>query len=237
MTWQEDLLWRVFDWLIDDETRVQAEYVKDPKTIDEAVDAVVAYMEVSKPASSGLDQRQRPARSVQMVAPTLVHYREEAPTRLVTDASPVGLGPVLEQQQPDGNCRPDYYASRSLTPVERWYAQFEKEALAVVWGVEHHHLYLLGTHLDILTDTKLLVSAYGPHGNPPARVLNFALRLQPYDYSIRHIDRRPNVADYLSRQPLVSEDICYHIATEEFVRSILVGAVLPACEVEQALEK
>ena len=173
-------------------------------------------------------------------APTLVHYHQEAPTRLITDASPVGLGTVLEQRQPDGNYRPVCYASRSLTPVERRYAQFEKEALAVVWGVEHHHFYLLGTHFDILTDHKPLVSAYGPNGNPPARGLRFALRLQPYDYSIRHIDGRSNVADYLSRQPLVSEDICYHIATEEFVRSIVVRAVptaLTACEVEQASEK
>ena len=46
--------------------------------------------------------------------------------------------------------------------------------------------------------------------------------------------------DYLSRQPLVSEDICYHIAAEEFVRSIVVGVVPPALtarEVEQASEK
>ena len=69
VTRQEDLLRRFFDGLIDDKTRVQVEYVKDPKTIDEAVDAVVAYMEASKPASSGSDRRQRPARSVQMVAP------------------------------------------------------------------------------------------------------------------------------------------------------------------------
>ena len=173
-------------------------------------------------------------------APTLVHYRQEAPTRLITDTLPVGLDAVLEQRQPDGNYRPVCYASRSLTPVECRYAQFEKEALAVVWGVEHHHLYLLGTHFDILTDHMPLVSAYGPNGNPPVRVLRFALRLQPYDYSIRHIDGRSNVTDYLSRQPLVSEDICYHIATEEFVRSIVVRAVLPALtarEVEQASDK
>ena len=92
-------------------------------------------------------------------APTLVHHPQEVPTRLITDALPVGLGAVLEERQPDGNYRPVCYASRSLTPVEHRYAQFEKEALAVVWGVEHHHLYLLSTHFDILTDHKPLVSA------------------------------------------------------------------------------
>ena len=152
----------------------------------------------------------------------------------------MGLGAVLEQRQPDGNYKPVCYASRSLTPVECRYVQYEKEALAVVWGAEHHHLYLLGTHFDILTDHNPLISAYGPNGKPPARVLRFALRLQPYDYSISHIDGWSNVADYLSRQPLVSEDICYHITTEEFVRSIVVGAVPPTLtgrEAEQASEK
>ena len=68
LTRQEDLLRRFFDGLLDDKTRVQVEYVKDPKTIDEAVDAVVAFMEASKSASH-LERNQRPARAVQIVAP------------------------------------------------------------------------------------------------------------------------------------------------------------------------
>ena len=35
-------------------------------------------------------------------APTLGHYQRGVHTRLITEASPVGLGAVLEQQQPDG---------------------------------------------------------------------------------------------------------------------------------------
>ena len=55
-------------------------------------------------------------------APTLSYYNQKAKTRLITDASPVGLGAILEQEQSDGSYRPVMYASRSLTEVERRYA-------------------------------------------------------------------------------------------------------------------
>ena len=39
-------------------------------------------------------------------APVMAYFAKDAKTRLVTDASPVGLGAVLEQQQDDGSYRP-----------------------------------------------------------------------------------------------------------------------------------
>ena len=47
--------------------RTQVEYVKEPKTIDEAVDAVVSYMEASKSITMQTDRRQRSG--ARMVAP------------------------------------------------------------------------------------------------------------------------------------------------------------------------
>ena len=63
------------------------------------------------------------------------------PPLLVTDASPVGLGAVLIQEQ-RGNRRVIAYASKSLSDVERKYSQTENEALAIVWACERFHLYL-----------------------------------------------------------------------------------------------
>ncbi|KAL9975922.1 hypothetical protein ACROYT_G013141 [Oculina patagonica] len=51
-------------------------------------------------------------------AETLAYYDKDAKTRVIADASPVGLGAVLAQEQ-NGQWRPVYYASRSLTAVER----------------------------------------------------------------------------------------------------------------------
>ena len=51
--------------------------------------------------------------------PVMAYFAKDAKTCLVTDASPVGLGAVLEQQQEDGSYRPVYYASRKLPNVEK----------------------------------------------------------------------------------------------------------------------
>ena len=64
---------------------------------------------------------------------TLAYFHKNAPTKIITDASPVGLGAVLVQEQ-NGAWTPVCYASRSLTGREQRYSQTEKEALGVVWA-------------------------------------------------------------------------------------------------------
>ena len=68
-TRQEDLVRRFFDGLLDDKARIQVEFVKNPTSIDEAVDAVVAYVETCKITVPVNDRKQRPTRAVHMVAP------------------------------------------------------------------------------------------------------------------------------------------------------------------------
>ena len=51
----------------------------------------------------------------------------------------VGLGNVLVQEV-NGQNRAVWYASRSLSDVERRYSQTEKEALALVWACERFSL-------------------------------------------------------------------------------------------------
>ena len=94
-------------------------------------------------------------------APIMTYYRLDADTRIVTDASPLGLGAVLQQKQDDGQYRPIYYASRKLRDGETGYSQFEKEALAVKWACDKFHLYLCGREFEIHTDHKALIQVYG----------------------------------------------------------------------------
>lgn len=68
-------------------------------------------------------------------AEVLGYYDKNAPTKVILDASPVGLGAVLAQEQ-NGVYRPICYASRSLNDTERRFSQTEKEALSLVWACE-----------------------------------------------------------------------------------------------------
>lgn len=64
-------------------------------------------------------------------------------TRVVTNASGVGLGAILIQFDKEGKPRVISYASKSLSDCEKRFSSTEKEALAIVWGIERFQMYLL----------------------------------------------------------------------------------------------
>ena len=105
----------------------------------------------------------------------LTHYDQGLPVRLACDASPTGIGAVLSHVMLDGSERPVAFASRSLTKTERRYAQIDKEALSIVWGVKRFHVYLFGRQFTLLTDHKPLTSTFHPEKEVPAMT---AARLQ-----------------------------------------------------------
>ncbi len=88
-------------------------------------------------------------------AETLGYFDKDAKSRIIADASPVGLGAVLIQEQ-HGQPRVISYASRSLTNVEKRYSQTEKEALALVWACERFHVYLYGMEFEVTQITSHL---------------------------------------------------------------------------------
>ena len=116
-------------------------------------------------------------------ASMMAFYNKEAPTEVVTDASPVGLGATLVQEE-QGVKRAVAFASRSLSDVERRYSQMEKKAPAVVWACERFHLHLSGLQsFQLVTNCKALEAIYGPRSKPLARVERWVLRLMPFKYS------------------------------------------------------
>ena len=87
-----------------------------------------------------------------------------APTYVVTYASPVGLNAILLQDQQQGECNPMAY-SRSLTPTERRYLRIEREVLGCVRAVKHLHNSLFDVQFTLLTDNKPLSSIFDPHAS------------------------------------------------------------------------
>ncbi len=77
----------------------------------------------------------------------------DKPFTLQTDASGVGLGGVLLQEE-DGEMKPVVFLSRKLLDRETRYSTVEKECLAMKWAIDTLRYYLLGRHFYLETDHR-----------------------------------------------------------------------------------
>lgn len=134
---------------------------------------------------------------------TLGFYSADDTLELYVDASPIGLGAILIQRNNMGSPRIIACASKVLTPTERRYPQTQREALAVVWGTERFRFYLLGNHFTIFTDAEanefLFMEGHRIGKRAITRAEAWTLRLQPFDFTIRHVSSEGNLADSFSR--------------------------------------
>lgn len=160
-------------------------------------------------------------------------------TELTVDASPVGLGVVLAQINPQNPKirRIVTCASRRLTQVERRYSQVEKEALAVVWACEKLHLYIFGREFKLVTDNRAVELIFrNPRSDPPLRIKRWVLRLMGYRFTIVHKPGAQNIADYMSRQPTGEPEEEQSEEAEEFIALISEHALPKAITRKEILE-
>ena len=111
----------------------------------------------------------------------MAYFDPKKTTDVIVDASPVGLGAILAQQG-----KIISYASRALTDVEQRYSQTDREFLAIVYGVEHFHLYLFGSKFTVTTDHKSLVGIISSSKPATARIERLRLRLMPYECDLQY---------------------------------------------------
>lgn len=115
---------------------------------------------------------------------------------MTTDASNVGIGAVLQQQREDQLLT---FASRTLSPAERWYLASEHEALACLFVVEKWHVYLWGRHFTLQTNHQALTTSLsaGAVGRHPLRIFRWCAQLLQSFFTIlqrcRYCRRGPTI--------------------------------------------
>ncbi|XP_053685886.1 uncharacterized protein K02A2.6-like [Sabethes cyaneus] len=135
---------------------------------------------------------------------SLRYYNVHEPLTIECDASCFGLGVAVYQS--DGVIG---YASRTLTPTERNYAQIEKELLAILFACVRFDQLIVGNPKTIIkTDHKPLVNLFQkPLLSAPRRLQHMLLNLQRCRLTIEFVTGKENVvADALSRAPINAKE-------------------------------
>ncbi len=120
--------------------------------------------------------------------PVLSYSTRDGQFVLSTDASDMGMGAVLEQEQEESGQVVKHgivYASKTLNASQRHYCTSNKELLAVVTAVELFKYYLTGRHFTVVTDHASLTWLHN-FKEPEGVVAWWIKRLQSFDFDIEH---------------------------------------------------
>lgn len=88
-------------------------------------------------------------------SPILTFYDPSKPLSIVCDAGPYGVGAILNIII-NGEERPVYMISATLSPAEKNYSQIHREALAIVFVFKKFHKYVFGHFVSVFTDCQAL---------------------------------------------------------------------------------
>lgn len=151
--------------------------------------------------------------------PVLATPDFSVPFVIQTDASDVGVGAVLTQEQ-DGEERVIAYMSQKLSPTQRRYHVTERECLAVLCAIEKFRPYVEGVRFTVITDHASLMWLNNLK-DPTGRLARWALRLQAYDFDLRYrkgslnvvpdaLSRAIEAMEAIDRTDFESKDPCYN---------------------------
>ena len=121
---------------------------------------------------------------------------------LEVDASGSAMGAVLLQRQPDGTKKPINFMSKTFNQTQRNYDIFDREFLAMIWGLQHSRPLLVGSPHKVIvrTDHKNLRYWRDPQ-KISRQIAREVLELADYDIEIHHLQGKENGrADALSRR-------------------------------------
>ncbi len=121
--------------------------------------------------------------------------------KLEVDASAVGAGAVLLQDDKNGIDHPISYFSHKFNKHQFNYSTIEKEAIALLFALQHFEVYIGSSSLPVIvfTDHNPLVFLSRMY-NQNQRLMRWSLIVQNYNLEIKHKKGTENVvADALSR--------------------------------------
>ena len=166
----------------------------------------------------------------------LFDYTDSRTLRLETDASNVGIGAILYQQDAAGVYRPVAYLSRKLSKAEMNYNVTERELLAIVFGVSKLATYLASHECEVFTDHGALKHLLNSSTLPSARLTRWMVALSAFQLTIFYRPGALNdAADGLSRLPSSAVTASVHLVLLERPAEFL--AFAPINDPEEILEK
>ena len=113
-------------------------------------------------------------------------------TKIVVDASPIGLGAMLIQHDPKAS----QGKIIAFKDPEKRYSQLEKEVLANVFGIERFRTYIYGLQFTFITNHKPLEYLFNKTCSEPSVCVE-RWRLQRYNFIIVYCKGSLNNSDYL----------------------------------------
>ena len=177
-------------------------------------------------------------------AEVMAFYNPGAETRLIVDASPVGLGAILAQKQDDSGWRPISHRSHALDYVQQRYGLTEPEALALTFFCQHFHHYLYDREFTEVTDQKPPLKIFACNSDPPPRIQKWMLCTQAYKSDLEYMPGSDMPSDYLSRQPVqcisadeAAEEFIHMTATDVTPKSFICNDIVKAMKADEALQQ
>lgn len=146
-------------------------------------------------------------------AAMLAHPDCEAKLALVTDASDVALGSVLQQCRDGETWQPLAFYSRALSPSQKKYSPYDRELLAIYESIKYFRHMVEARNFAVYTDHKPICFAFHSRKeNCSPRQFRHLDYISQFTTEIRHISGKDNVvADSLSRIEEISQPV--HLET------------------------
>ena len=178
-------------------------YIKDFAEIAQPLTDLLRNDEWRDPTAPDTVKAIDQLKTVMTTAPVLAYFDVTAPTELLTDASGVSIGGVVQQSDNEGHTRPVSYYSRRLIPTETNYHTYERGLLALKETLLSFRHWLLGIPIAVRTDHHSLKWILNQASEFTGKRLRWLAKISEFDVTeITHIPGKDSiVADVLSRYP------------------------------------